>query len=297
MKTSTSPLRGFLTAVALTGVFQHSLQASDLKPDRAVTYKKVDGVELKLHVFEPKDLKKGDKRSAAVFFFGGGWNGGTPSQFYAHAAALSDLGMVTFCADYRVKSRNKTTPFECVMDGKSAIRWVREHADELGVDPTRIVSAGGSAGGHIAACTDVIEGNEEKGDNLKVSSRPNATILFNPVLDTTKKGYGSARFTEEKQTALSPCHHVAKGLAPTIVFHGTKDTTVPFENAERYVRLMKEAGNDATLESYPGKGHGFFNSPAFRKKSDGVDYESSLKHSIAFLRELEFLEAEGPKND
>ena len=107
----------------------------------------MDGVELKLHVFEPEGLKASDHRAAIVFFFGGGWTGGDAKQFYQQARAMSDRGMVAFSADYRVKGRNKTTPFECVKDGKSAIRWVREHAAELGVDPERIVAAGGSAGG------------------------------------------------------------------------------------------------------------------------------------------------------
>ncbi len=103
---------------------------------------------LKLDVFEPAGLKPTDHRPAIVFFFGGGWSGGDAKQFYQQAKAMTEQGMVVFSADYRVKSRNKTTPFECVKDGKSAIRWVREHAAELGIDPDRIVAAGGSAGGH-----------------------------------------------------------------------------------------------------------------------------------------------------
>jgi hypothetical protein len=69
-----------------------------------------------------------------VFFFGGGWVGGSPKQMYQQAKVMAEQGMVAFSADYRVASRNKTTPFECVKDGKSAIRWLREHAAELGID-------------------------------------------------------------------------------------------------------------------------------------------------------------------
>lgn len=163
-------------------------RAAEFKPDRVVPYKTVGDVTLKLHVFEPTGLKTNDHRPAIVLFFGGGWAGGDPKQFFQQARALADLGMVAFSANYRVKSRNQTTPFECVKDAKSAIRWVRAHAAELGVDPNRIVAGGGSAGGHIAACTGLIAGSEEAGENLKISSRPNAMILFNPVLDTTEKG-------------------------------------------------------------------------------------------------------------
>lgn len=111
--------------------------------------------------------------------------------------------MVAFSADYRVKSRNQTTPFECVQDARAAIRWVRAHAAEWGIDPDRIVASGGSAGGHLAACTAVIVDGDKAVENAKFSSVPNALVLFNPVLDTTAKGYGAKNFKAEQQTTLA----------------------------------------------------------------------------------------------
>ncbi len=258
--------------------------AVEIAPTRSVTYKSVDGIELKLDVFEPAGFKAADHRPAIVFFFGGGWSGGSTKQFYQQARAMTDQGMMAFSADYRVGSRNKTTPFECVMDGKSAIRWVREHAAELGVDPDRIVAAGGSAGGHVAACTSVIAGTEEPGEKTSISSAPNAMILFNPVLDTTTKGYGAKKFKPEQQTDISPCHHVRKGIVPTLILHGTADKTVPFENAERFNKLMMEAGNVCLLIPFEGKDHGFFNSASFRKGNSDADCDLTMKHSIDFLK-------------
>jgi acetyl esterase len=84
---------------------------------------------------------------------------------------------VAMSAEYRVIGKHKTTPFECVQDGKSAVRWIRQHAAELGVDPDRIVAAGGSAGGHVAACIGVIQGHEEEGGNTNISAMPNAMII------------------------------------------------------------------------------------------------------------------------
>lgn len=279
-----------LMLLVLCGLSLGNLQAQsvEIEPNRLLTYKTIDGVELKLHCFEPAEFKSTDRRAAIVFFFGGGWTNGDPKQFYQQANRMTEQGMVAFSADYRVKSRHKTTPLECVKDGKSAIQWVRMHAAELGVDPNRIVAAGGSAGGHVAACTGIIEGLEE-GANDKVSSIPNAMILFNPVLDTTGKGYGEKSFKPEDQTRLSPNHHIRKGIVPTIVFHGTGDKTVPFENAERFARLMQEAGNKCVLVPFEGKGHGFFNSPTFRNGNNAADFELTMKHSIDFLKTNQML--------
>lgn len=153
-----------ISTVARAWLVAPGADAADLKPDRLETYKSVEGTILKLHVFEPEGWKATDKRPTIVFFFGGGWSGGDAKQFYQQAEALSQRGMVAFSADDRVSSRNKTTPLECVKDAKSAVRWIREHAAKLGVDPDRIVASGGSAGGHIAAYTGVIEGHDEAGE-------------------------------------------------------------------------------------------------------------------------------------
>ena len=242
-------------------------------------------VRLRLHVFKPAGHRASDRRPAIVFYFGGGWVGGTPKQFYPHCEYLASRGMVAMAAEYRVKSRNRTTPLECVKDGKSAIRYVRAHAKELGVDPDRVASGGGSAGGHVAACTGVIKGHEEEGEDLKVSSLPAAMVLFNPGVGTLSgKGFGSGFFKEHPD--LSPAHNVRKGLPPTIIFHGTADTTVLFEDVERFTALMKKAGNDCTLVPSEGQKHGFFN---FGR---GDAFEKTVTEADRFLARLGYLEGE-----
>jgi len=256
-------------------------------PTKKTVYKKVGDVELSLHVYEPKGHKPTDKRPAAVFFFGGGWVGGSPGQFYPHCKYLASRGMFACSAEYRVKSRNGTTPFECVADGKSAVRYLRANAAKLGIDPDRIVAGGGSAGGHVGACTGTIDGQEEKGEDASVSSKPNAMALFNPVIDTSEKGYGYSRL-KEKFELISPVHNVKAGVSPTILFHGTGDTTVPYANAKDFEERMKKAGNRCELVSFEGRGHGFFNFG----RGGGNDYWTCIKAMDKFLASLGYLEGE-----
>ena len=197
------------------GECRYRSREREFKPDKQIVYKQFDKDPLELNVFLPDDWKASDRRPAIVFFFGGGWVGGTPTQFYPHSRYLASRGMVAVSAQYRTRSSHGTSPVECVADGKSAVRWMREHAAELGIDPDSIAAGGGSAGGHVAATTGVIDGLDEAGEDTSVSSVPNALVLFNPATDISKSQRWGDRAMEG-----SPLHHVDRGDPPTIVFHG-----------------------------------------------------------------------------
>ena len=246
-----------------------NIGAQNITPDSKVLYKEINGDSLYLHVFKPKVSKK--PTAAIVFFFGGGWTGGNPKQFYQQSEYFASRGILAISAEYRIKNTHGTSPFECVEDGKSAIRWVRENAKKLNIDPNKIVASGGSAGGHVALTTALINGLENADENLSVSSVPNAVVAYNPVSDTTEKGYG-AKKVAGRETEISPTHQVKKNMPPMLIFHGTKDKTVPFENAERFTRLMKEAGNECELVAIKDVDHGFFNGDFFIKGSGNKYY-------------------------
>lgn len=254
------------------------------KPTRTVVYKTVGETKLKLHIFEPAGHTASAKRSAIVFFFGGGWVGGSPSQFFPHCQHLAKQGMVAMSAEYRVRSRNKTTPFECVQDGKSAIRFVRAHAAELGIHPDRIAAGGGSAGGHVAAATGTVPGLNEEGEDLTVSAVPNALVLFNPVYDNGPDGYGHDR-VKERWREISPMHNITKRMPPAIVFLGTKDKLIPVETARSFKAKMQEAGVRSELMLFEGKPHGFFN----HGRGGNVDYRKTVAAMDKFLRTVELL--------
>lgn len=259
-------------------------------PDSLVVYKTIDTVDLTLTIYYPPDYKKGKKYPAMVFFFGGGWKGGTISQFRPHAHHFANRGMITLLADYRVESRHGTTPFDAVMDAKSAMRFIRQHRKQLGIKTNRIAAAGGSAGGHLAAATATLTGLEEPGEKLSISSRPNALVLFNPVFDNGPDGYGFDRVGgEERYREISPLHNIRPGTPPTIVFLGTNDRLIPVSTAENYQNRMKQYNNRCDLHLFEGQNHGFFNYkyPEY--------YQKTVQLADDFLVSLGWIKPQNPR--
>ncbi len=240
---------------------------------REQVYKTVGETQLKLYIFSPTAPKNAP---AIVFFFGGGWKNGTPQQFETQCRHLAERGMIAITADYRVESRHGVKPTQCVADARSALRWVRGHADQLGVDPKRIAAGGGSAGGHLAACTAFITEFDEPAEDQTVSAAPNALVLFNPALVLAPmEGFDAAGFgtrvPEErmgtKPEKISPAHHITRNGPPTVIFHGRADTTVPYASAEAFTARMKSLDNRCDLHGYEGQPHGFFNGDDFKPKT------------------------------
>tara|TARA_B100000809_G_scaffold19840_3_gene17494 strand:- start:19433 stop:22666 length:3234 start_codon:yes stop_codon:yes gene_type:complete len=257
----------------------------DKVPDAAVVYKTIGDVSLKLHIYNPKGLKVSDKRPAMVFFHGGGWSGGEASKLFSQAQYLASRGIVGISAEYRVNKRNNSTPRESVMDAKSAMRWVREHASEFGIDPEKILAGGGSAGGHLAAATGTLQGFNESSDNLSISARPEALVLFNPVYDNSEKGYGYKKVKAYWQE-ISPMHNLSEQTPPTLVMLGSNDRLIPVATAEKYKTLMEAKGVRSDLHIYEGQKHGFFN------YSHPEHYQKTVAAMDEFLVSLGYLAAQ-----
>ncbi|MCG7587115.1 alpha/beta hydrolase, partial [Photobacterium sp. OFAV2-7] len=240
-----------------------------------------DEAPLKLHIFTPADHKASDVRPAIVFFFGGGWIGGKPTQFYKQSKYLASRGMVAISAEYRIRNKHSTSPQEAVKDAKSAVRWVRAHASELGVDPLRIAAGGASAGGHLAAATATLAGYNEETENTDISARPDALVLFNPVIDNGPDGYGYGRVKEYWQ-GFSPMHNLSEDTPPTVLFLGTKDKLIPVSTVKQYKQKMEKFGGRCDLFLYKDQPHGFFNV---------AKYDETLAEVDKFLTSLGFLES------
>lgn len=203
--------RTFALALFLS-VFSARLHAESL------VYKKAGERELKLFIDKPADWKATDTRPAIVFYFGGGWVGGTPTQFQKQSEFLATRGMVGIRVEYRtIPKGDKGPPTICCQDAKSALRYVRAHAAELGIDPKRIAAAGGSAGGHLAAFVALVPGMDDPQDNQTISCKPDALVLFNPVFNNGPGQWGHER-VGDRVKEFSPAHNITNSAPPAIIF-------------------------------------------------------------------------------
>ncbi len=244
---------------------------------KTFTYTKTPQADLDIVVHYPPDWKETDKRPGIVFFFGGGWENGSINAFERQAKYLASRGMVSARADYRVKSRHGVTPKECVDDARSAIRWFRENAATLGIDPDRIVASGGSAGGHIAACTTLMP--ESEPNDGTVAHKANALVLFNPVVFFGPQMREKVGRDEAVGKAISPLLHLKKESPPTLLLFGTNDFL--FKQGEDFIQRSKEVGCRAEMLTAEGQPHGFFHKSPW--------YEKTLYRTDEFLTSLGYL--------
>ena len=186
-----------------------------------IQYKQIDSLKLYLELFSPENMNPGVKYPAMVFFHGGGWINGDRSQFAHQADYFSKRGIVCFLADYRLMDKTEKSPLVCLMDAKSSIRYIRHNAERFGIDPAKLIASGGSAGGHLAAATALIDNYNEITDDVSISCRPDVLVLFNPVIDNGPGGFGYS-FVKNEFQFFSPLHNIKKSALSNYFFPGYK---------------------------------------------------------------------------
>lgn len=222
-------------------------------------------------------------RPGMVFFFGGGWETGTPEQFFPQCRRLAGHGFVAFATEYRTKSTDGTSPFEALADARSCMRWLRANHARIGLQPHRLIAAGGSAGGHLAAACAMLDGFDDPADDVSTSCRPDALVLFNPVLDNGPDGYGFERIRDQFP-AFSPAHNVRPGLPPMLILTGTADTIARVETLRAFARKTRALGNPCELREYPAASHGFFN----QHEEVNPWFDATLDETLAFCARIGF---------
>jgi acetyl esterase/lipase len=244
----------------------------------AAIYKTTDDGELIAHIFAPKDRPKdsGKKLPAILFFHGGGWVNPGPDGLFRQCEYFAARGWMAISIQYRLCTP-QITPIAAMMDAKSAVRWARKNSSSLGIDPSRIIVAGASAGGHLAAVTATIIEFNETSDDLTISAIPDGLVLYYPCVNTVDAMWFQQLLQNTVEVErTSPAHHVRENLPPTVVFHGTSDATIPHWKICDFCQAMINYGNRCDLYSYEGRGHLLF----------ATDYQDIMEKTEDFLISL-----------
>ena len=178
-------------------------------------------------------------------------------------AYLARRGMVAVRVDYRASKTHNVGPDKCVEDARSAMRWVREHAAELGMDPNRVAASGASAGGHLAACTATPVAPDAETDDLKISCAPNALVLINCVADLTPGGLATRVGGAEMARRVSPVLHVSTKTPPTLIMDGSEDNWVG--TAKQFTDQATAVGVRCEFYLAEGEGHQFIGRSPWRE--------------------------------
>lgn len=255
--------RRLLLLILFAPLIQNSLAQESVVHQKKLVYKVITGQELAVEMFYSEASQSSDNNPAIAFFHGGGWVFGAPSEFFEACRRYASLGYVTFSFQYRLSKNSDGTyphseisPIESVKDARSAIRWLRAHADSLKIDPNKIVVGGQSAGGQLALATALMDAINESTDNFDISPAPNALLLFSSNVNTLEPWIDMLLGDRSNEIwSISPYHNLKRSMPPAIAFHGEEDNQVLPYIVGMFKTRMDELGNYYDLHWYPGRKH------------------------------------------
>ena len=242
---------------------------AEVRLDRDVVFGKDAGEDLKLDIARPATDAK--RLPCVVFIHGGGWSSGSRAAHDDDVRRMAQNGYVAATVDYRLAPKHRF-PAQ-VHDVKCAIRYLRAHADEHGLDPERIAVWGISSGAHLALMLGVTQkedGLEGDGGWAEHSSAVQGVVAFYPRTDLAASDMpaalrqvhvdflgGTVDEVPDQYRKASPVSYVTPGDAPTLIFQGTKDPRVPLTQTMRMLDAMTKAGVPGRAELIAGAGHGW----------------------------------------
>ena len=230
-------------------------------PGKVQIYKQSAGKPRQMELYFPPDHDPAKKVPGLILFHGGGWSGGSLSQFRAACAYFASRGLVCATSEYRMLDKEESAALPsgetkkraCVTDAKSAIRWFKQNANELGIDPDRIITGGGSAGGHISALATMNPDLNDPADPKDVSTKVVAYLWFNPAFSPD----------DHKNPEIDILTHLKADVPPAIVFFGDTDKwKTGWDTA--YAKWKELGSKNIDLRIAEGQDHGFFNKGPWR---------------------------------
>ena len=249
-----------------------------------VVYGEVDGVTLRMDIYQP-DKRTDGPFPAVLLIHGGGWVQGDKSNEAAEASQLVPKGFVAFAVQYRLAKSDQTRYPAAVLDVQRAARWVRTHAQDYGADPGRVAAAGFSAGGHLAMILGTSDVTDAADPNSPVaSSRVDCVVDTSGPVDLTDDanpplvpalGSLATQFFGKPRDQMpqayrdaSPALHVDRKTVPTLVVHGDVDDIVPVEQSRHFAKVLAAAGVKHEFIEVHGEGHGFLQPENFQRWID-----------------------------
>lgn len=264
-----------------------------------ILFKTLENENFNLWIYDEENAATRKNRTAMVWIHGGGWYSGDPDYFGDDYDFFTKKGIVCFGVEYRLVLNKENDLYAnrlcgAVEDCIDAVLFIKEHSEDFGIDPDKIVVVGESAGGHLALCfaTDVV-------NRINKAALPNAVIAYNPVIETIGRWSASAGRIEGVNfdtegfykrynilKGISPIHNIVKNNIPLLLLTGIDDKCVyPGEVVDFYEKY-KSMGNKAEIELYPKTGHAF--ALPFWYDNDRVSLNKSLNTIETFLKEYGF---------
>lgn len=223
---------------------------------RIETYKTVDGVALEAHVFAPAAA---GPRPALIWFHGGSWSSGSWAHCPTVCRTARGRDYVVIQIEYRTDDRFASGPLAAIQDARDAVAWVRAHAASLAVDPARVMVAGFSSGGSIAALLATTSGPGDLRGVVLMSA------CVAPLGDSWFRRMTEGRVSE---SAVAPAANLDAADPAALAVHGDADEMCPYADTAAFVTASRAAGVDSELVTLPGATHFFaFRSPEARARA------------------------------
>ncbi len=205
----------------------------------------------RLDLYQP--VSRTDAAPLVVFFYGGGWRNGSKNDYEFVASALTDAGIAVAIPDYRLFPEVSFPAF--VEDGAAALGWLVKNASEFDFDEKQVFVMGHSAGAHIAACIAFdpayLDANALEPATIRGFIGLSGPYDFLPI----ESGYLLDVFPTETREQSQPVNLVTAVAPPTLLIHGTEDSTVRIANSRALAEELREAGVPVELKAYQGAGH------------------------------------------
>lgn len=228
-----------------------------------LVYREHGGRRVRLDVYEPVEPAPKGGRPVLVAIHGGGWRGGSKSDYGRSLAPLVRQGLVVVAVDYRLSGPGAPSWPVNLEDVRASVRWVRRHASDYGIDPDRLALIGASAGGHLALLL----------GNGSVDQRDSVCAVIDFYGPTDLAGLYASRTVADGALGLflggspgemparyqtaSPIRRIAPGGPPVLIVHGLDDTHVPLEQSRLLASALEKAGIPHRLIEIEGARHGF----------------------------------------